>query len=91
MNAGTAAYGIAAWWSGLATFEGRGRRLSKWPFHLAGLSPERRPCTFAQSSTRSIRERTRLAVSVRSAQIGRRQAMTAIVSMSATGISRAGP
>ena len=67
---------------------GFGKVASRWPRHAAGFSPARSPSAFAAFKTRSIRPRTREAVSGFVCQIGVRQAKTPAVS---TAIDRRRP
>lgn len=61
-----------------------GSRADRWPFQRAGFSPDRRPLTFAASSTRSTRDRIRVAVSALVDQIGFSASSTISVSTDAT-------
>ena len=70
---------------------GFGRVASRWPRHAAGFSPARNRSAFAAFKTRSIRPRTRDAVSGFVCQIGVRQASTPAVSTRSIGKSQIGP
>jgi hypothetical protein len=61
-----------------------------WPRHRAGFSPLRRPLALAASSTRSMRPRTRDAVSWRVSQIGRKTSSTSSVPISFSNLGRSG-
>ena len=62
----------------------------RWPRHRAGFSPVRRPLALAASSTRSMRPRTRDAVSWRVSQIGRKTSSTSSVPISFSNFGRSG-
>ena len=66
------------------------QQLSRWPRHRAGFSPERSPLAFAASSTRSIRPRTRDAVSSFVCQMGASTSSTSSVLIASSGLSRSG-
>ena len=71
-----------------ASFDGRGKRWSRWPRHRAGFSPSRKPLALAASKTFSIRPRIREAVSAFVVQIGFRTASTSSVAMVSTGLAQ---
>jgi hypothetical protein len=62
------------------SFAGFGKVASRWPRHAAGFSPARNRSAFAAFKTRSMRPRTREAVSGLVCQIGVRQSSTPAVS-----------
>ena len=84
MKAGAWATGKAAWCAILATLEGFGSAASRLPHQRGGLGPSHRPRAVAKSNTNSMREPTRLAVSVLLAQMGSMAWMTCAGVMSLT-------
>lgn len=89
MNAGTSVYGSAAWWPLVSRWR-LGSRFSRCPRHLAGFSPVLSPFARAASSTRSIRPRSREAVSCFVSQSGLSTSSTWSVWIESSRLSRRG-